>query len=68
MFLIFSKEKIISYIVSLSTVALLFVMSFAITNRNDKIIKVSANTYAATEENTIINSNTCENITKLLQK
>lgn len=43
-------------------------MSFAITNRNDEIIKVSANTYAATEENTIINSNTCENITKLLQK
>ena len=43
MFMIFSKEKILSYLVSLSTVALLFVLSFAITKKNDEILKTSAN-------------------------
>ena len=43
MFMVFSKEKILSYLISLSTVALLFVLSFAITKRNDEIIKTSAN-------------------------
>lgn len=45
MFVVFSKDKIIAYLVSLSTVAILFVMSFVITNRNDELIKASANAY-----------------------
>ncbi len=44
MFMVFSKEKILSYLVSLGTVALLFVMSFAITTRNNEILETSANT------------------------
>ncbi len=43
MFMVFSKDKIISYLISLSTVTLLFIMSFAITKRNEEIIKTSAN-------------------------
>ncbi len=43
MFMVFSKEKIVSYLISLSTVAFLFIMSFAITKRNNEIIKTSAN-------------------------
>ena len=43
MFMVFSREKIISYLVSLGTVAILFVISFAITKKNDNIIKTSAN-------------------------
>ena len=43
MFMVFSKEKFLSYLISLSTVALLFVLSFAITKKNDEIIKTSAN-------------------------
>ena len=43
MFMVFSKEKILSYLISLSTVALLFVLSFAITKKNDEILKTSAN-------------------------
>ncbi len=44
MFMVFNKEKILSYLISLSTVALLFVLSFAITKKNDEILKTSANT------------------------
>ena len=43
MFVVFSKEKILSYLISLSTVAFLFIMSFAITKRNEEVIKTSAN-------------------------
>ena len=43
MFLVFNKEKICSYLVSLSTVAILFVMAIAITNRNEALIESSAN-------------------------
>lgn len=43
MFMVFSKDKIVSYLISLSTVAFLFIMSFAITKRNDEILKTSAN-------------------------
>lgn len=46
MFLVFSKDKILSYIISLSTVAILFVMSFAITTRNDELLRASANAYS----------------------
>ena len=43
MFLIFNRDKIVSYLVSISTVAMLFVMSFAITKKNNEIIKTSTN-------------------------
>lgn len=43
MFLVFDKEKICSYLVSLGTVAILFVMAIAITNRNEELIQSSAN-------------------------
>ena len=39
MFMVFSKDKIISYLVSIGTVALLFVISFAMTKNNEEIIK-----------------------------
>ena len=55
MFMVFSKEKIFSYLISLSTVALLFVISFAITKKNDEMIKTSANII---DENTIENNAT----------
>ena len=39
MFMVFSKDKIISYLVSIGTVALLFVISFAMTKNNEEIIR-----------------------------
>ncbi len=53
MFMVFSKEKILSYLVSLGTVALLFVISFAMTTQNDDFIETSANTIST---NVITNS------------
>lgn len=58
MFMVFSKDKILAYLVSIGTVAILFVMSFAITNNNNNIIKTSANSYK--ENNNIVK--TTENI------
>lgn len=49
MFMVFNKDKILSYLVSLGTVTLLFVMSFAITKKNDEILKTSANAVKANE-------------------
>ena len=43
MFMVFSKDKIVSYLVSLGTVAILFVISFAITKKNDNIINEKEN-------------------------
>lgn len=43
MFLIFNKDKILSYLISVGTVTLLFIMSFAITKKNDEILKASTN-------------------------
>lgn len=43
MFFVFNKEKICSYLVSLGTVAVLFVMAIAITNRNQELIETSTN-------------------------
>lgn len=60
MFMVFSKDKILAYLVSIGTVAILFVMSFAITNNNNSIIKTSANSYK--ENNNIVE--TTENINK----
>ena len=43
MFVVFNKGKICSYLVSLGTVMVLFVMAIAITNRNEKLIETSTN-------------------------
>ncbi len=64
MFLVFNRDRIISYLVSLSTIAVLFVMSFAITNSNSKILETSANVL----KNNEINETKNENITNILQK
>ncbi len=81
MFVVFNKGKICSYLVSLGTVMVLFVMAIAITNRNEKLIETSTNLII---ENNIAKNeynidskltNTSEefnknntNITKMLQK
>ena len=62
MFMVFNKEKIFSYLISLSTVVLLFVISFAVTKKNDEIIRTSANAVISnitneTENINIENSN-----------
>ena len=60
MFMVFNKEKIFSYIISLSTVLILFVISFAMTKKNDDIIKTSANaviTNISNETNVISDEN-----------
>ena len=57
MFMVFNKEKILSYFVSLSTVVLLFVISFAVTKKNDDIIKTSANAIMSNTTNKIENVN-----------
>lgn len=56
MFVVFNKDKILSYIISLSTVTLLFVMSFAITRKNDEILRASTNAIIknTTQENAIV--------------
>lgn len=43
MFMVVNKDKIISYLISLSTVAVLFFFSFMISKKNDEILKTSAN-------------------------
>jgi len=43
MFIFLNKDKIISYIISLSTVTILFATGFMITGNNDKIMKTSSN-------------------------
>ncbi len=57
MFMVFNKEKIFSYLVSLSTVVLLFVISFAVTKENDEIIKTSANAVVSNITNETKNTN-----------
>ena len=57
MFMVFNKEKIFSYLISLSTVALLFVISFAVTKKNDEIIKTSANAVISNITNEMVNMN-----------
>lgn len=61
MFMVFNKEKILSYFVSLSTVVLLFVISFAVTKKNDDIIKTSANAIMSNTTNKIENVDTENN-------
>ena len=43
MFLVFNKSKIMSYLISVGTVAVLFVMAFYITNNKEETIQTSAN-------------------------
>lgn len=64
MFMVFSKDKIISYLVSIGTVALLFVISFAMTKNNEEIIKTSANIIRVNEciENVKINETAINSI------
>ena len=64
MFMVFSREKIVSYLVSLGTVAILFVISFAITKKNDNIIKTSANVI----ENNIIENEIFDKNTNIIDK
>ena len=54
MFMVINKDKIISYIVSLSTVAVLFMMSVAITKKNNEILDTSANLFENEVENIVI--------------
>ncbi len=74
MFVVFNKEKIYSYLVSLGTVVILFVMAIAITNRNEKLIETMSNSIISnkTEQNEYINEQESKenntNITKMLQK
>ncbi len=81
MLVVFNKEKIYSYLISLGTVMILFIMAIAITNRNEKIIETSTNSIIANNiekneyniDSKLLNysenpneNNT--NITKMLQK
>lgn len=43
MFFVFNKSKIYSYLVSVGTVAILFVMAFYITNNRKETIQTSSN-------------------------
>ena len=66
MFMVFNKEKIFSYLISLSTVALLFVISFAVTKKNDEIIKTSANAVISNITNEMENMN-IQNNNKIIE-
>lgn len=81
MLVVFNKEKIYSYLISLGTVMILFIMAIAISNRNEKIIETSTNSIIANniEKNEYnIDSKSLNysenpnenntNITKMLQK
>lgn len=81
MLVVFNKEKIYSYLISLGTVMILFIMAIAITSRNEKIIETSTNSIIANniEKNEYnidskllnLSENPNENntnITKMLQK
>ena len=52
MFIFLNKDKIISYIISLSTVTILFATGFMITGNNDKIMKTSSNVIIKNTANT----------------
>ena len=66
MFMVINKDKIVSYIVSFSTVAILFVMSVAITKKQDEILQTSVNIVTNnlilnSTENTLISNNDIKN-------
>lgn len=43
MFIVFNKQKIYSYLVALSTVVILFVIAFAVTNQSSDVVQTSTN-------------------------
>ena len=43
MFIVFNKQKIYSYLVALSTVVILFVIAFAVTNSPNDVLQTSTN-------------------------
>lgn len=53
MFIVFNKQKIYSYLVALSTVVILFVIAFAVTNSSKDVLQTSTNTQDG--NNAIIN-------------
>lgn len=53
MFIVFNKQKIYSYLVALSTVVILFVIAFAVTNSSNDVLQTSTNTQDG--NNVIIN-------------
>lgn len=57
MFIVFNKQKIYSYLVALSTVVILFVIAFAVTNQEDSTLQTSTNA-----ENSNIVTNQVNNI------
>ncbi len=59
MFMVLRKEKIVSYLISLSTVAFLFIMSFAMTSKNNETITTSTN---------IVSDNQVENSTNIVNE
>ena len=59
MFMVINKDKVVSYLISLSTVAMLFIFSFMISRKNDEIIKTSTNVINSNniqQENSLNNS------------
>jgi len=66
MFMVINKDKIVSYLISLSTVAMLFMFSFFISKKNDEIIRTSSNTIAGNsyQQVNLINNNE-KNITDI---
>ncbi len=44
MFIVFNKQKIYSYLIALSTVVILFIIAFAVTNQGNSMLQTSTNT------------------------
>ncbi len=70
MFIVFNKQKIYSYLIALSTVVILFVITFAVTNNPNDVVQTSTNL----QENNIIENQVngitknIENQTNIIQK
>ena len=67
MFMVINKDKVVSYLISLSTVAMLFIFSFMISRKNDEIIKTSTNVINSNniqQENSLNNSNSQQTYSK----
>ena len=62
MFMVFNKDRIISYIVSFGTVIMLFMIPMMITDDKQDVIATSTNTYNI-EKNTICLTNNIDNET-----
>lgn len=57
MFMVIKKDKIIAYIISLSTVAILLVMSTIISNDKNEILHTSTNVFNNKNSSNIIGKN-----------